>query len=186
MRRGRVKTSSSLRASRDCVGACHTVTYSPWQPSPSSTSGSRPRRCSGSTPSPRRHARTRSFIANEALEAWINREIELIEDLQGRISRRSMPARASPMSARAPSRRRGRGGRQACAAPQPGWPPLRISRAAGDLVSACAGALRARRCRPSRPARTGRLAAGQRRYRARHRGPCRPRHRSARPCRRHL
>jgi predicted transcriptional regulator len=26
--------------------------------------------------------RTRSFIANEALEAWINREIELIEDLQ--------------------------------------------------------------------------------------------------------
>lgn len=26
--------------------------------------------------------RTRSFIANEALEAWISREIELIEDLQ--------------------------------------------------------------------------------------------------------
>jgi predicted transcriptional regulator len=26
--------------------------------------------------------RSRSFIANEALEAWINREIELIEDLQ--------------------------------------------------------------------------------------------------------
>lgn len=26
--------------------------------------------------------RTRSFIANEALEAWVNREIELIEDLQ--------------------------------------------------------------------------------------------------------
>jgi predicted transcriptional regulator len=26
--------------------------------------------------------RTRSFIANEALEAWINREIELIEELQ--------------------------------------------------------------------------------------------------------
>lgn len=26
--------------------------------------------------------RTRSFIANEALEAWIEREIELIEDLQ--------------------------------------------------------------------------------------------------------
>ena len=26
--------------------------------------------------------RTRSFIANEALEAWIDREIELIEDLQ--------------------------------------------------------------------------------------------------------
>jgi len=25
--------------------------------------------------------RTRSFIANEALEAWINREIEIIEDL---------------------------------------------------------------------------------------------------------
>jgi predicted transcriptional regulator len=26
--------------------------------------------------------RTRSFIANEALEAWINREIEIIEDLR--------------------------------------------------------------------------------------------------------
>lgn len=26
--------------------------------------------------------RTRSFIANEALEAWIDREIEIIEDLQ--------------------------------------------------------------------------------------------------------
>jgi predicted transcriptional regulator len=26
--------------------------------------------------------RTRSFIANEALEAWVDREIELIEDLQ--------------------------------------------------------------------------------------------------------
>jgi predicted transcriptional regulator len=26
--------------------------------------------------------RTRSFIANEALEAWIGREIEIIEDLQ--------------------------------------------------------------------------------------------------------
>lgn len=26
--------------------------------------------------------RTRSFIANEALEAWIDREIELIEDLR--------------------------------------------------------------------------------------------------------
>lgn len=26
--------------------------------------------------------RTRSFIANEALQAWIEREIELIEDLQ--------------------------------------------------------------------------------------------------------
>lgn len=26
--------------------------------------------------------RSRSFIANEALEAWISREIELIEDLQ--------------------------------------------------------------------------------------------------------
>ena len=26
--------------------------------------------------------RTRSFIANEALEAWIEREIEIIEDLQ--------------------------------------------------------------------------------------------------------
>jgi predicted transcriptional regulator len=26
--------------------------------------------------------RTRSFIANEALEAWINREIAIIEDLQ--------------------------------------------------------------------------------------------------------
>lgn len=26
--------------------------------------------------------RTRSFIANEALEAWIDREMEIIEDLQ--------------------------------------------------------------------------------------------------------
>ncbi len=26
--------------------------------------------------------RTRSFIANEALEAWINREMEIIEDLR--------------------------------------------------------------------------------------------------------
>lgn len=26
--------------------------------------------------------RSRSFIANEALEAWINREIELIEDIR--------------------------------------------------------------------------------------------------------
>jgi predicted transcriptional regulator len=26
--------------------------------------------------------RTRSFIANEALEAWVNREIEIIEDLR--------------------------------------------------------------------------------------------------------
>ncbi|HEX9555654.1 MAG TPA: CopG family transcriptional regulator [Reyranella sp.] len=26
--------------------------------------------------------RTRSFIANEALEAWIDREIEILEDLQ--------------------------------------------------------------------------------------------------------
>lgn len=26
--------------------------------------------------------RTRSFIANEALEAWIDREIEIVEDLQ--------------------------------------------------------------------------------------------------------
>ena len=70
-----------MPASPDCVGAGHTLSYShAAKPILNIRIASETLRRLDSIAAATR--RSRSFIANEALEAWVNREIELIEDLQ--------------------------------------------------------------------------------------------------------
>ena len=108
--------------------------------------------------------RTRSFIANEALEAWINREIELIEELQIAAGGRTRGQRHPARQGHAPDRHRRRSRRQAQRPPQ-GSTQVGL-READPLVAAGTAHFMSARFSTGSTRWESAAAACQRRYRA--------------------